>query len=121
MQFEVVAEDPAQFKEWLQQQARPAVEPSNPQEAQGRQVFLSGPCSMCHAIRGTQALAQVGPDLTHMATRRWIAAGTLPNNRGSRGGWIVNAQGIKPGNHMPRLNLESNDLQALLDYLASLQ
>ena len=47
---------------------------------------------MCHAIAGTPAGARVGPDLTHLASRRTIAAGTLPNTRGNLAGWIVDPQ-----------------------------
>src|SRR5690606_25982870 len=48
----------------------------------GREVFLQGPCAVCHTIRGTQALATVGPDLTHVASRTMIAGGFLENTRG---------------------------------------
>ena len=56
-----------------------------------------------------------GPDLTHLASRRTIAAGTLPNTRGNLAGWIVDPQRIKPGAHMPPNMLEPKDLDALLD------
>ena len=39
-------------------------------------------CALCHTVRGTSAGSNVGPDLTHLMSRRTIAAGTLPNNRG---------------------------------------
>jgi cytochrome c oxidase subunit 2 len=59
--------------------------------------------------------------LTHVASRRKLAAGTLPYSRGSLGGWIVNAQGVKPGNRMPRINFGSENLEDLLTYLETLQ
>jgi len=62
----------------------------------------------------------VGPDLTHLASRRTLAAGTLPNTKGNLAGWIVDPQSIKPGVRMPANQLEGKDLQALLAYLRSL-
>jgi cytochrome c oxidase subunit 2 len=121
MAFEVVAESPAQFYEWLHAQRQPAPAPSTDAARRGQEVFLKGPCVMCHKIAGTPAGGTVGPDLTHIAGRRTIAAAILPNNRGNLSGWIVNAQGIKPGSQMPRINLASEDLEALLAYLETLR
>jgi len=84
-------------------------------------VFLSSSCVMCHAIGGTPAGSRIGPDLTHLASRRTIAAGTLPNTRGNLAGWIVNPQAIKPGVRMPSTRLDSDDFQALLTYLETLE
>ena len=50
-----------------------------------------------------------------------IGAGILPNTRGNLAGWIIDPQGIKPGNRMPPMYIEGDDLQALLAYLESLQ
>ncbi|GJG89637.1 cytochrome c oxidase polypeptide II [Gemmatimonadetes bacterium T265] len=91
------------------------------QVARGQQVFLARQCAACHAVRGTNALGRVGPDLTHLASRRTIAAGVLPNTRGNLGGWVSNAQAIKPGNLMPTIPLSGPDLQALLAYLETLR
>jgi len=87
----------------------------------GREVFLQGSCVMCHTIRGTVSQSRVGPDLTHVASRKTIAAGTLPNTRGNMAGWILNPQNLKIGTQMPPTLLESRDLQALLTFLESLK
>jgi cytochrome c oxidase subunit 2 len=63
---------------------------------------------------------RVGPDLTHLAARRTIAAGTLPNTRGYLAGWIANPQALKPGTVMPAVPLKSTELQVLITYLQSL-
>jgi cytochrome c oxidase subunit 2 len=63
----------------------------------------------------------IGPDLTHFGGRRTIGAGAAPNSEGFLGGWIVDSQGIKPGNHMPPIELPARDLQDLIDYLESLE
>ena len=121
MGFEVIAEDSAKFYQWLQWQKQTAVQPTSDAAKQGQQIFVQGPCVMCHKIRGTPAGGSAGPDLTHVAGRRTLAAATIPNTRGHLGGWIVNAQGIKPGNHMPRINLDASQLEPLLTYLESLR
>ncbi|HEX8558091.1 MAG TPA: cytochrome c oxidase subunit II [Pyrinomonadaceae bacterium] len=121
MAFTVVVEPYEKFKAWYDAQLAPAAEPATPSQAQGRHVFLSSPCVMCHTVRGSDAGSRVGPDLTHVASRATLAAGTLENTRGHLAGWVVDSQRIKPGNRMPPNNLEPADLQALLDYLQSLK
>ncbi|HEY0376462.1 MAG TPA: cytochrome c oxidase subunit II [Pyrinomonadaceae bacterium] len=121
MGFKVVAEAPEKFYEWMNQQRAPAPEPANEAEARGREVFLKGPCVMCHSVRGTNAAGRVGPELTHLKSRTTIAAATLPNTRGHLAGWVTNSQEIKPGNNMPPVPLEPGELQALVAYLESLK
>ena len=121
MAFYVIADPPAQFQSWLASQRKPAATPADSVAARGLQVFLGAHCPMCHSITGTPAYGTVGPNLTHLASRRTIAAGTLANTRGNLGGWILNPQSIKPGNQMPPGQLEPRDLQALLSYLETLK
>ncbi|HEY9420346.1 MAG TPA: cytochrome c oxidase subunit II [Thermoanaerobaculia bacterium] len=125
MQFLVVAEPPEKFQAWLAAQRQPAAPPKTPLEARGQQVFLQSQCALCHTIRGTGrgtgAGGTAGPDLTHIASRRTLGAGILPNTRGHLKGWIVNAQSSKPGNRMPPTVIRSEDLNALLAYLESLK
>ena len=121
MGFSVVAEPVDQFQAWQQQQLKAAAEPSTSEAVRGRDVFLTHACLMCHTIRGTDAGSHVGPDLTHIAGRKMIAAETLPNTAGSLAGWIVDPQRIKPGTRMSPNPLAPDDLQALIVYLRSLQ
>ena len=37
------------------------------------------------------------------------------------GGWILDPQSIKPGNHMATVPVKSEDLQPLIEYLESLK
>jgi cytochrome c oxidase subunit II len=121
MAFLVIAHAPAEYEAWIAQQRQSAAEPSGELEQRGRQVFLSSSCVMCHAIEGTHALARNGPDLTHLATRRTIGAGTLNNTRGNLANWIVDPHAIKPGVNMPATRLSPEDLHALVAYLESLR
>ena len=92
-----------------------------PKRQRGREVFLSGPCVMCHTDLGTTAGATTGPDLTHVASRPSIGAGRLPNTRGHLAGWIADPQTQKPGNQMPLVPLPPEDFRALLSYLDTLE
>jgi len=78
-------------------------------------------CSACHTITGTPAGGTVGPDLTHFASRRSIGAGTLPMNTGNLYGWIADPQSLKPGNKMPTIGLEPDQLHAVVAYLETLK
>jgi len=121
MRLVFVAEAPDAFSSWLAAQKKSAPEPMSDSQRRGRDVFLASQCVMCHTIQGTKARATLGPDLTHIAGRKMIAAGELPNTRGYLAGWILNASALKPGVRMPPNQLSSDDLNSLLDYLESLK
>lgn len=121
MAFLVIAEPPDSFAKWLARQRDTAMTPTDSLARRGQEVFLGSSCVMCHAIAGTPAGSRVGPDLTHLASRRTIAAGSLPNTPGNLAGWIVDPQAIKPGVRMPPNQLAPADLQALLGYLETLK
>ena len=121
MSIWVIAEPEDKFKTWYKAQLQPAAPPSTPAQQRGQQVFLNYECIYCHEIQGTSASGQNGPDLTHFASRRGIAANTLPNTMGNLAGWILDPQSIKPGNHMATVEVSSTDLQPLLEYLESLK
>jgi cytochrome c oxidase subunit 2 len=121
MALPVVVHSRADFAAWLAESRAPAATPNDSSARDGRKVFLAGPCSSCHAITGEPAYGTVGPNLTHIASRKTLGAGTLPNTRGNLGGWVVDPQSIKPGVRMPSNSLEAKDLRALLDYLETLK
>ena len=117
----VVAEPPAAFERWLDAQRRPAAAPADPSTLAGQGVFLGRDCAYCHAVRGARTVGLLGPDLTHLASRRTIAAATLPNTRDNLARWITDPQAVKPGNKMPATRLDGEQLDALLAYLESLR
>jgi cytochrome c oxidase subunit 2 len=120
MALVVVAEAPDDFERWLAGNRAPAPPPATPEQQRGRAV-VEQTCAMCHNISGTAAGGRTAPDLTHIASRSTIGAGTLPNTRGHLAGWIADPQQIKPGNHMPPPGLRSEELQAVLAYLETLK
>uniref|UniRef100_Q01R98 Cytochrome aa3 subunit 2 n=1 Tax=Solibacter usitatus (strain Ellin6076) TaxID=234267 RepID=Q01R98_SOLUE len=121
MAFWVIAEPPQQFNHWMDHQLQPAIEPADEDTKRGKEIFLQSACILCHAIRGTDASAQAGPDLTHFGSRKTIAAGTLPNSKGNLAGWIADPQNIKPGTHMATVPIRPAEMQPLIDYLESLK
>ncbi|GAB4515320.1 MAG: cytochrome c oxidase subunit II [Anaerolineae bacterium] len=127
MQFLVVAQSTEEFDQWVAAQQQDAAPAENEDAQRGQEVFISAGCVYCHVIRGLdsgdvdRSQNDLGPDLTHLASRMTIAAGIRDNNRGNLGGWIANPHGIKPGVLMPATVLSGADLQALLTYLETLE
>lgn len=121
MGLTIVAVPAAEFEAWRARQRTPAATPEDPVARRGLQVFTGGPCALCHTIAGTSAGGRLGPDLTHLASRRTLAASSIANTRGHLTGWIVDPQGIKPGARMPATWLPAEDLHALVTYLEGLE
>ena len=118
----VIAEPPEQYAAWYARQLEPAVPPADSFRLAGQETFLASPCVFCHTVRGTAAAGEVGPELTHLGSRRTIASGMIPNTVGNLEAWIVDAQHLKPGNRMPSYNLfDGERLRALATYLHSLR
>ena len=121
MALAVIAEPRDQFNSWLSRQLHSAPEPSTESTKRGEQIFMSGTCIMCHTISGTPAGSNIGPNLTHVASRQTLGALTLPNVRDHLAQWVLDSQQVKPGNRMPPNNLSPEDLQAVVDYLQTLK
>jgi cytochrome c oxidase subunit 2 len=113
MALEVHADPPGRFRAWLANEAKPA--------PRVEAAFEDNQCASCHTIRGTDARGRIGPDLTHVASRRTLGALTIPNDRNYLGAWILDPQHFKPGNKMPALKLSGDELAKLVDYLESLK
>lgn len=116
-----VAEPPADFERWLAEQARPAAAPATQAAARGEGIFRSEGCARCHAVSGSSFDGASGPDLTHLASRRSLAAGTLTFTRLHLERWLTDPQSIKEGADMPPAEVEEEELEALLQYLESLR
>jgi cytochrome c oxidase subunit 2 len=121
MRFLVVAEAAGQFDRWLARQGEAAPPPATDATARGRRIFESKMCASCHAIAGTAARARVGPDLTHLASRRQLAGGVVANTPVELARWLRRPSAIKPGVHMPDLALTGPELSDLVNYLETLK
>jgi cytochrome c oxidase subunit 2 len=118
----VVTQNPNEFNAWLQRQRQPVTTPGDPFLKLGQDAFFKGDCHTCHTIRGTSANATDGPDLTHVGSRKSLAAGVLNNHIGTMAGWIAGPQEVKPGNKMPETPVfTGTELRALSAWLSSLE
>ncbi|HEY9088218.1 MAG TPA: cytochrome c oxidase subunit II [Anaerolineaceae bacterium] len=127
MGFLVIAESNEAYEEWKSAQVQPAQSPADELAADGQDVFVSQGCVFCHTVRGLEdkpvdrSAIDLGPDLTHLASRQTIAGASLTANTGNLAGWVSDAQHVKPGALMPNTYINAQDLQALLAYLMSLR
>jgi len=145
MAFRVVSDSPEDFKKWAdhQQIGSPLVNGGTMADsaitadikamnhdtsanvdsvlARGKAAFMSGGCIGCHAMEGTPMAGMmqlVGPNLTHIASRHTIAAGTLPLTPENLSTWLHNPDSVKPGVLMklPR-PLTDDEVKALVAFL----
>lgn len=118
MAFSAVVMEPGEFEDWLAAQA----EGVEGEGGRGLEIFLSEGCGACHAIRGTPARGNVGPDLTHVGGRELLAAGILPMEVGAMMRWIAAPDTVKPGAEMPDYDhMSEADLRTLAEYLVGLE
>jgi cytochrome c oxidase subunit 2 len=120
MVFYVVAEERAEFDEWVANEA--AEVPTTDTDittARGAEIFSNSSCAGCHAVRGTTAEGDLGPDLTHLMSRETIA-GVLDNDAENLRAFIEDPHPFKPGVSMPPTELSDDELDAVVHYLESL-
>jgi cytochrome c oxidase subunit 2 len=119
MRLLVVAELPAEFEAWARRQAGGPLPPTG-EAARGLEAFLAGGCAACHTIQGVTG-GVLGPDLTHVGSRRTLASGILPNTPGDLAAWLRDPPALKPGVLMPKTPLSDAQVSALVAYLGSLR
>jgi len=120
MAFEVVAQSGEDYDRWREAQLQAAPDPTTQPQIRGLNV-VEYRCGLCHQVRGTRAGAVSAPDLTHVMSRRLLAAGTIPNTPGNLAGWIQNPQALKPNSLMPNQYLSGEQLSDVLAYLETLK
>jgi cytochrome c oxidase subunit 2 len=130
MNFIVVVQTQDDFNSWLRGQQQPAMSVTtglSPEQIalvnQGAQTILTQACAGCHTIRGlpNYEVGKVGPDLTHVGSREYLAAGTIENTPENMARWIRNPQDIKPDTKMPTLGLDDQTIAQITAYLQSLK
>jgi cytochrome c oxidase subunit II len=121
MDLLLVAQTPTEFEAWLAAQRMPARDPSTASQQRGRELVEQSACRLCHSLSGTKALGGTGPDLSHLASRRTLAAGAAQLDRDALRRWLQNPQQLKPGTKMPAVALADAEREAMLDYLESLR
>lgn len=122
MAFEAVVMPPEDFAAWLEAEAEDARTPQSESGRRGREIFRREGCGACHSIRGTEAVGQVGPDLTHVGARHSIGAGRLGASLDDIALWVAHTGELKPEVQMPAFpHLEPAELQDLARYLKELE
>jgi len=127
MRIGVVAESEPAFEQWSQHQLEAAAQlPASGDAAKGAALFRQMTCGNCHTIAGISAASLVGqslvgPDLTHIASRRTLAAGRFQNTPENLANWLADPQAIKPGCHMPNFQFTDAQVYQLTAYLETLQ
>jgi cytochrome c oxidase subunit 2 len=118
----VVATAAPDFEAWLAARRTPAEPPTGAIAQRGRAAFLAERCVECHTVRGTPARGRQGPDLTHVGSRLFLGAGTLPNSPGAIARWITEHHRLKPGNLMDRFDhLDPAVVHAMAAWLEQLR
>ncbi len=122
MRLIVVASPPDEFDQWLFEQSQPA----DVTISSGTRQLFGNSCAPCHTVRGMFEIPQTfdgdfGPDLTHFASRRMIGANILPNTPQALARWIIDPQGVKPGNRMPDVGLSPDELEDIIALLNELE
>lgn len=119
MRLRVIVHEPEDFDAWVASQQQPAV--VDPAVAVGRELFITTSCINCYTVDGTLAQGVFGPDLTHLASRQTIAAGSAPLNPETLRQWVRDPQVIKPGCLMPDMQLTEEEVDEIIAYLLTLK
>ena len=139
MRMQVVAMEPDEFQEWVNQQSESANEPKTETEKRGLEIFESL-CARCHVIngvndqtsKGADLVSNAAPNLTHLMSRTTFAGGIFnmyePNgslNRTQLEAWLRNAPDEKPAyaegrRGMPNMGLDESQIDDLIAYLETL-
>jgi cytochrome c oxidase subunit II len=110
MRIMVIADSPDDFAAWVKQQADIPPKPVTADEQLGAKIYRENICTNCH-------LRSVGPDLTHIASRRTLAAGAPENTPENLAAWLHDPDDFKPGSNMPNFKLSPGDVRALVAFL----
>jgi cytochrome c oxidase subunit II len=77
---------------------------------QGKQLFFTQGCYGCHTVG--KVGTPIGPDLSHVGGQYGLAYLT---------GWLREPSSQKHPAHMPKIDLNEQEIQALAAYLSSLR
>lgn len=122
MLITLVVHTPDDYATWAKSAVAEAGRLNDPATKKGRETFLSLACTGCHTVQGTTAAGKVGPDLTHIASKKSIVGGALsPVNEETLTRWIKNPPAVKPGTLMPNLGLSDEQVHDITQWLLTLK
>ncbi|HEX2294799.1 MAG TPA: cytochrome c oxidase subunit II [Actinomycetota bacterium] len=121
MRLRVIAHEPPEFQTWLAEQQEEAQPPADELAQRGQQIFQET-CVACHSIQGvTDSPRNVGPDLTHFASRETFAGAMFPLDEENLRAWMEDPPAVKPGSLMPDYNLSADEIDAVVAFLMGLE
>ena len=121
MRIRVIAQPEAEFEAWEKHQLEVPSQPTSGDALAGSKLFDQVTCGVCHTVAGTSAQADIGPNLTHVASRETLAAGRLKDTPKDLAKWLSDPQAYKPGSHMPNFNFTPSQVKDLVAYLETLK
>ena len=128
MRLQVIAHTEADYERWVNGQKRDAPAPrAGTVAAAGAELFAQRGCSGCHSISGLEgANGKIGPNLTHLYSRKVFAGAIFDLNDANMRKWLRNPPQQKPmmpddGLGMPDLGLSEEDITSLMAYLKTLK
>ena len=121
MKLMVIVHSAQEFAAWLEHQQTVPAPPQDELAIEGQQIFLGSSCVYCHHVEGTNASGDLGPDLTHLGSRRTLGAGIMEYSLGREALWIRDSHVYKPGNQMPPMDFSNAQLSALMAYIETLE
>lgn len=122
MRAKAIAMTPQDFDAWVAGQRAAAVPAAGTSGEEGAAVFLQRGCGSCHTVAGVSE-GDVGPNLTHFASRTSFAGSIFDNTDANLRKWLADPQGVKPGNKMliPGGRLSPDEITKLIAYLNTLR
>jgi cytochrome c oxidase subunit 2 len=120
MRFKVYVDSQTDFDAWVKNQQSQAYQPTTADE-QAAYKEVTGVCAACHSIDPSEIETdKVGPNLAHLFSRSTFAGGTFDLNDTNLRNWLLDTQGMKPGNDM-QITLKPDEIDQLLAYLTKLK
>ena len=132
--FEVNASEAAQLAAFLTSEpgaAAPApavpapavpAPPTAGSDVSAQDIIGAKGCTICHAIPGFPAPpADIGPPLAGLMSRDTFAGGAIQNTEDNLRAWLKNPPGMKPGTLMLNVGLTDPEIDALIDFLKTLE
>ena len=128
MRLKVISMNQARFDQWVAQQQAPMQPPAGGDAAAGFELFKGkGTCIACHSLGGVEgAAARVGPNLTHLMSRKTFAGATFDINTDNLRDWIRDPSAMKPmrpekGTGMPKIPLSDTEINQIVTFLETLK
>lgn len=118
MRLLVIAQEPTEFERWAADEGAAAI---GDVISRGAELFSSQGCAACHTIRGSAADGRLGPDLTHIASRRTLGAAVIENTPENLRRWIDETWEVKNDIVMPEVPLTDDEVEAIATYLETLE